>query len=173
MELQLEPLAEEHRRAVIDIFNHYIENSFSAYPESRVPYDFFDMLFTMCKGYPSTVAISGGQVVGFGMLRPFHALAAFSRTAEIAYFLKPGFTGHGIGKTLLDHLTARGRERGITSILAGISSLNEGSIRFHLRNGFLECGRFRNVGMKKGVAFDVVYCQKQLQETARSEPDRQ
>ena len=48
------------------------------------------------------------------------------------------------------------------SVLAGISSLNEGSIKFHLQNGFAECGRFRGVGRKKGHIFDMVYCQKML-----------
>ena len=36
-----EELCERHREPVIDIYNHYIENSFSAYPEQRVPYEFF------------------------------------------------------------------------------------------------------------------------------------
>ncbi|MHC1726640.1 MAG: N-acetyltransferase family protein [Syntrophobacteraceae bacterium] len=163
MKLLLEPLSVDARHAVVDIFNYYVENSFSAYPEKTVSYDFFDTLLNMCKGYPSAVARNeGGEVIGFGMLRPFNAMPAFSRTAEITYFLKPGCTGLGVGKAILDHLTARGKERGLTSILAGISSLNEGSIRFHLKNGFSECGRFRGVGLKKGIAFDMVYCQKIL-----------
>lgn len=163
MQTVLKPLTADDRQEVIDIFNYYVRNSFAAYLESAVPYDFFDMLLNLCKGYPSTVAVTeDGEVVGFGMLRPYNPIPAFSRTAEITYFLKPGFTGRGIGKALLDYLVAEGKERGLTSILAGISSLNEGSIRFHLRNGFSECGRFKSVGVKKGMAFDVVYCQKVL-----------
>ncbi|WP_243669404.1 hypothetical protein [Methanoculleus chikugoensis] len=35
-------------------------------------------------------------------------------------------------------------------------------MRFHRRHGFVECGRFRNVGSKHGVLFDVVWMQKFL-----------
>jgi len=48
---------------------------------------------------------------------------------------------------------------GIDTFLAHISSLNEGSIRFHLRHGFTECGRFRCVGTKRGQDFDMVWMQ--------------
>ena len=51
---------------------------------------------------------------------------------------------------------------GIHSVLANVSSLNEESIRFHLKNGFIECGRFKEAGKKKDQVFDVVYFQKML-----------
>ena len=35
-------------------------------------------------------------------------------------------------------------------------------MKFHLRHGFVECGRFRNIGRKQGQVFDVVYYQKML-----------
>ncbi len=163
MEPTFEPLSADARQAVIDIFNFYIENSFAAYPEDKVPYQFFDNVLNMCTGYPSAVARNkDGEIVGFGMLRPFNTIPTFSRTAEVTYFLKPGFTGQGIGTAILAYLTAKGREQGLTSILASISSLNEGSIRFHLNNGFSECGRLKSVGLKNGTVFDVVYHQKML-----------
>jgi len=49
-----------------------------------------------------------------------------------------------------------------SSTTAHISSLNEGSIRFHLRHGFTECGRFRRVGRKRGQDFDMVWMQLTL-----------
>jgi len=52
--------------------------------------------------------------------------------------------------------------RGITSILAGISSRNDGSIAFHRRLGFRECGRFKAIGRKWGEDFDVVWMQRTL-----------
>jgi L-amino acid N-acyltransferase YncA len=98
----------------------------------------------------------------FGLLRPYHAFPAFSRTAFITCFIKPGFTGKGIGTQILQHLIKQGREQGITSILADISSLNLQSINFHMKMGFIECGRFENVGIKNGKVFDIVYMQKKL-----------
>jgi phosphinothricin acetyltransferase len=63
---------------------------------------------------------------------------------------------------MLNHLVDKAKQKGIWSILASISSLNEGSINFHKKNGFIECGRFKNVGRKKGQIFDTVWMQKML-----------
>ena len=153
----------EVRDAVIDIFNHYVENSFAAYPEGKVPYDFFDLFIRMTEGYPAvTVKDAQGKVIGFGFLRAYNPIGTFSGTAEITYFLSPGSTGRGIGHSLLEYLLGKAVEMGLSSVLASISSLNEGSINFHKKNGFSECGRFMGIGKKKGRPFDVVWMQKIL-----------
>jgi L-amino acid N-acyltransferase YncA len=163
LKITLTPMSLNDREPVIDIFNYYVENSFSAYPERKLPYEFFDTFLSMCQEYPTATARDeAGELIGFGMLRPYNPIPAFSKTAEITYFIKPDFTGRGIGKTLLDYLVDGGRKKGLATILAGISSLNEGSIRFHLNNGFFECGRFKGIGRKQGKIFDVVYCQMML-----------
>ena len=163
MEYGISPLSGDDREPVIDIFNYYVENTFAAYPEHNVPYQAFDMFLQMAKGYPAgVVQDQSGRVVGFGMLRSYNPLPAFARTAEATYFIHPDHTGKELGKMLLGYLEQGAAEKGITSILAGISSLNPGSIRFHRNNGFLECGRFRQVGKKKGQEFDIVWMQKRL-----------
>ncbi len=163
MKFNLEPLTPEDRDAVIDIFNYYIEYSFSAYPENIVPYESFDTFLKMTEGYPTVAAKDeNGDLLGFGMLRPYNPIPTFSQTAEITYFIKPGFTGKGLGKSMLDYLIEKAQEKRLSSILASISSLNEGSIRFHKKNGFVECGRFQKVGKKNNQVFDIVYMQKIL-----------
>lgn len=163
MKIILSPICKDDGKEVMDIFNYYIENSFAAYPDNRLPYEFFDRLLRMSRGYPTVTARTDeGTVAGFGLLRPYNPMPAFFRTAEITYFLKPGYTGRGIGKLLLEYLLEKGKQQGINAVLANISSLNEGSIRFHINNGFSECGRFREVGWKNGRTFDVLYYQKLL-----------
>lgn len=54
----LEPMSERHRRQVIDIYDHYIDNSFAAYPERGVDYDFFGRFLDMSKGYRSVAVIT-------------------------------------------------------------------------------------------------------------------
>lgn len=51
---------------------------------------------------------------------------------------------------------------GIDSLVVSISSKNFESIAFHQKNGFRECGRFRQAGRKNGEDFDIVWMQKQL-----------
>ncbi len=163
MQISLEPFSPEVREPIIDILNFYIESSFAAYPENRVPYGFFDMLMKLSLGYATVVAKDDNRnTLGFGMLRAHNPIPTFAQAAEISYFIKPEHTGQGIGRLMLDYLVSEGRKRGLTSILASISSLNEGSIRFHLQNGFVECGRFQHIGKKHGEIFDEVWMQKRI-----------
>ncbi len=91
-----------------------------------------------------------------------HPTPAFAQTAEVTYFIHPDHTGKGLGKRLLGFLEKGALEKGITNLLASISSLNPGSVEFHQKHGFTECGRFRKVGKKKGREFDTVWMQKRL-----------
>lgn len=163
MDFTLSPLTADDREPVLAIFNHYVVNTFSAYPEHEVPPAFYDMLLGMCRGYPNAaVRSAAGEVVGFGMLRPYSPMSSFAKTAEITYFLRPDATGQGLGARLLEFLLDGARRQGITNILASVSSRNEGSLRFHARHGFVECARFRGIGEKRGLPFDVVYFQRTL-----------
>ncbi len=161
--LILKSMTIAHGIAVIDIFNYYIENSFAAYPDRKVSYSFFDILLRAAEEYPALVVEDEqDKIIGFGMLRAYHAFPVFSKTAEISYFIKPEWTRKGVGDLLLTSLIEKAEPKGINSILASIASLNEPSIHFHKKYGFIECGRFRKVGEKKGQVFDVVYMQKIL-----------
>ncbi len=163
MKIYLKALAPEDAADVMDIFNYYVENTFAAYPDSKLPLEFFDVLLLMTGGYPALTARNDEEaLMGFGFLRPYNPMPAFLKTAEITYFVRPEFTGKGVGRALHDYLLQFGRQMGLHTVLANVSSLNEESIRFHLRNGFTECGRFKEVAEKKGRTFDVVYFQKIL-----------
>ena len=50
MDFTIAPVSKEDGNAIIDIFNHYVENSFAAYPEDPVPYMFFDFFLNMSAG---------------------------------------------------------------------------------------------------------------------------
>ena len=163
MTYSISPIASDDREPIIDIFNYYVEHSFAAFPDSKLPYQAFDMFLEMSEGLPTgAIKDQRGKLVGFGMLRTFNPMPAFSHTAEITYFINIDHTGKGLGRNLLEFLEREGRKSGITNILANISSLNTGSINFHENNGFTECGRFKKVGKKKGQLFDAVWMQKML-----------
>jgi L-amino acid N-acyltransferase YncA len=164
MAYRIVPLTRAHARGLLDVFNHFVEHSFAAYPHRRVG----DELVTRFEAYAAddypVLAVLGEdeRVLGFGAVHAFHPADSFRRTGEIGYFLHPDATGHGIGTALLDHLIAGARRRGIRTLLASISSRNEQSLAFHRRRGFVEVGRFRAVGEKFGQDFDVVYMQRDI-----------
>lgn len=163
MEYRISSLTNDDREKVIDIFNYYIENSFAAFPDNPVPYQAYEMIMKMSDGLPAvSIKNEEGNLLGFGMLKRFNPFPAFSRTAEVAYFISPGNTGQGLGKQILDHLEEEGKKQGVTTLLAHISSLNTGSINFHRKNGFSESGRFVQAGVKNQQVFDSVWMQKLL-----------
>jgi L-amino acid N-acyltransferase YncA len=163
MRFTVEPAGDDDGRAIIDIFNHYVENSFAAYPEEPVSHHFFELMSKMAEGYPFLVARDERNgVLGFAMLRPHSPMPAFSRTAEISCFIAPEHTGKGIGSALQESLMNKVRDKGITTILAGICSLNSASLDFHKSRGFVQCGRFLKIGRKWGEDFDVVWMQKMI-----------
>jgi L-amino acid N-acyltransferase YncA len=161
MDYRLEPVSVEDGDQIIDIFNYYVENSFAAYPESKVPHEFFQYFLNLTRGYPFLVAKDmDGKVVGFGSLRPYSPLPTFSSAAEITNFISPEHTGIGIGQQILESLLNQAKRMGIATILASISSLNQASLAFHKKNGFAECGRFVGIGRKMRQTFDVVWMQR-------------
>lgn len=163
MQYRVREVTDSDGAAVMEVFNHFVQNSFAAYPEKKVPEAYFAALRTPGDKYPLLAAeTAGGTVIGFGMLRQHHRAEAFNHTAEIGYFILDEHCGKGIGSRFLAMLEQAGRERGIQVLLANISSFNEKSLRFHERNGFTECGRFRKIGIKFGREFDVVWMQKFL-----------
>jgi len=164
MGYRLEPMAEPHRRQVVDLYNHYVETSFAAYLEASAPYELFDRFLARARGYPALVARSEetGDIVGFAFLHPYHPATSFKRAAEVTYFLHPAHTRQGLGTLLLRGLEQAARPLGVDCLLANVSSRNEASLEFHRKRGFVECGRFREIGRKHGEGFDVVWFQKRL-----------
>lgn len=155
------PLSDADGPDVIRIFNHYIVSSNATFLDEPVSENFYHHMREILGSYPSAVVRdSNGMIIGFGMVRAHNPLPSFRHTGEISYFISPGHTGKKIGGKMLAYLEQKARESGITCILAQISSRNDGSIRFHQKNGFVECGRFMNAGKKNGLFFDTVWMQK-------------
>jgi len=164
MNLIFEKMTKEYSKEVMDIFNYYVENSYAAYPEMKLPYEFYNRFLKMTKGYPAFIIKNKDKqkVLGFCFLRAYNPFPVFRKTAEITYFLEKNETGKGIGKEALKKLEEEAKKIGINKLLANISSENIQSIEFHKKNGFIECGRFHNIGRKKNKLFDIIWMEKTL-----------
>jgi len=163
MEYRIEQMTEEHREEVIDVYNYFITNSYAAYPEEEVDYEFYDHFVRMTSGFPAYVVKDDNDtVVGFAFMSAVHLAQTFQKTAGVSYFILPDHTRKGSGRTILELFEEFAAGIGIDSLLAHVSSLNPDSVRFHEQNGFEECGRFREVGVKFGRNYDVIWMQKRL-----------
>ena len=56
MKIYLNAIVKEDGDEIMEIFNYYVENTFAAYPETRLPPEFFDVLLMMTAGYPALTA---------------------------------------------------------------------------------------------------------------------
>ncbi len=102
------------------------------------------------------VAGAGDGIAGFAAADGFRELAA-NRLAEWSIYLAPEATGQGIGRALLTAVIRRLREDGFyAGLMAVITADNEGSLRFHRRNGFDEAGYWRKAAWKFGRWHDIV-----------------
>lgn len=167
MSYTFEDITIEHQKSIIEIFNYYVVNSFAAYNTVPLGEEIFERFHKMSEGYPfKVIKYNENDIVGFAFLHPYHPADSFSKTAEITYFILPEHTGKGLASEILNLFIREGKKKGITNFLANISSLNEGSINFHKKHGFTECGRFRNIGRKFEKDFDVVWMQLKINEQA-------
>ncbi len=162
MKIIFEKFSQEHGTAIIDIFNYYVENSYSAYPEKKVPYEYYDKFLEIAKSYPAFAIKSEPEIIGFCFLNAYNPLPSFKESAVITYFIDKNFKGKGVGSMALEKLETEAKQKGIKTILANIASLNEESLAFHVKNGFKECGRFEKIINKNGKQFDVVWMQKMI-----------
>ena len=156
-------MSEEHRKPVLEILNYYMDNTCSIFPEEHYDDYYFSALLEIGKAYPAYVAKSeSGIVMGMAMLSPYDTIPQFARTAKTTYFILPQYTNLGIGKSLLKCLIEEAGQIDVDCLLANIAAENDGSIRFHEQNGFVECGRFVRAGKRGGNDFDIVWMQKLL-----------
>jgi phosphinothricin acetyltransferase len=126
MQYAIAPFTRAHGPGLLEVFNHFVEHSFAAYPHRKVGDDFVKRFETYSLDYPVlTVLANGGRVLGFGAVHAFHPADSFKRTGEIGYFLHPDAVGCGIGTALLARLVEGARAKGIRTLIASISSRNE------------------------------------------------
>lgn len=162
VQYSLRHIMPQDAESIVEILNHYVDNGFKAYIDQRMDMNRFAMLFKEIENMPNCVCCQSDKVIGFGFLRPYSPLSTFSSSMKSTYFLSDECTGKGIGTAILNNLTEQAKSRGIKVILASISSLNQGSIGFHLKHGFIKCGEFKNIIDKNGTVFSEVWMQKDI-----------
>jgi phosphinothricin acetyltransferase len=111
------------------------------------------------QNFPVLVAVEGDAVLGFGSFGDFRAWPGYRFTVEGTIHLAETARGHGIGRLMLDELTARARALGKHIMIAGVDSQNASSLRFLTRYGFEQVAHFREVGYKFGRYLDLVFLQ--------------
>lgn len=139
------------------IYQWYVDNSTATFqigPSSVAEME--SLLFFPSARYGSFAALSGGEVVGYGIVTQFKKREAYDSTAEITIYLDHRFTGRGLGKKMAGYLEGFAREKGFHSLIAIVSGENTASCALFSRLGYAECARYHEVGRKFDRWLDVV-----------------
>jgi len=109
--------------------------------------------------HPITVAVEGGEVLGWGSLSRFQPRAGYRFTVEDSVYVRADRHRRGVGRALLGDLVGRARELGYRCIIAGITADQDASLALHRRLGFEPVAMLRQVGNKFDRWLDVAYLQ--------------
>jgi L-amino acid N-acyltransferase YncA len=110
-------------------------------------------------GYPMLVAVDAGQILGFATFGDFRPWPGYRFTVEGTIHIHASARGKGVGTQLLKQLVERAAALGKHSILAGVDSGNEASLRFLERFGFRHVAYFPEVGYKFGRFLNLRFLQ--------------
>jgi phosphinothricin acetyltransferase len=156
----------EHRDlpVILDIMNDAILNTTSIYDYKIRSLEFAENWFHKKKAdnMPVLVADIDNSAVAFGSYGIFRPWDAYKFSVEHSIYVHRDLRGQGIGKQLLVALIERARQDGYHTMIAGIDAANEKSCEFHQKLGFVEVGKFKQVGYKFDQWLDLVFMQLML-----------
>ena len=161
LKMKIREAEKEDLPAILEIMNDAILYSTAIYDyHARTP-AFINKWFAkkQSDNLPVIVAEHGGKTVGFGSYGIFRAWDAYQYSAEHSVYVANGFRGQGMGRKLLERLIVLAKEQGFHTLIAGIDADNEASCQFHSKHGFVEVGRFREVGYKFDKWLDLIFMQ--------------
>ncbi len=113
--------------------------------------------------YKSYLLKERDKICGYAFFARYKNRSAYDRTSEVTVYLKPEYTGRGIGKIVLRRLEDDAGKTGVIKVLVGIVSAdNINSIKLFEKADYKKCAHFKQVGEKFGKILDVVAYQKIL-----------
>lgn len=145
------------------IVNHYIARSTANFrTEPQPAADWEHEIAAYGDRYPWLVAEHAGDVVGLAYAKPWNARQAYDWTAEATVYVADGQRGRRVGSTLYRELLERLEAQGFRSVMALVTSPNEGSEALHASFGFKLVGTIEAAGFKHGEWHDVGVWQRTL-----------
>lgn len=157
------PITHEDLPKVKEIYDHYILNTTATFHSERITIpELEEIIFLNNPRYPSFLIHEGDHVIGYCFLSRFKKRQAYDRTAELSIYLKPSFTGRGIGHFAIHHIEEAAKKGGIHVLIGTLCGENQASIRLLEKMGYIKAAHLRNVGEKFGDILDVVMYQKEI-----------
>ncbi|HVU23648.1 MAG TPA: GNAT family N-acetyltransferase [Opitutus sp.] len=100
-----------------------------------------------------------GALAGFASYGTFRAWPAYKYSVEHSVYIRADQRGRGIGRTLLRALIEAATGQEYHTLIGGIDSANEASVRLHRSLGFTHCASIKQAGFKFGRWLDLEFYQ--------------
>ena len=165
MNLKLVDLKETDFHLIKEIYDHYIVNSTATFHTDLISIEELKSVILIAHPkYKSFLIDYEGEICGYCYISQYKKRQAYDRTAEVTIYLKPEYSGKGIGKATLDKLETIAKSKELCVLIGIISGDNQGSIKLFEKCGYEKCAHFKQVGQKFGKILDVVAYQKIISE---------
>ena len=145
--------------AILEIYNDIILTTTAIYSEEPHTLQMRLNWFNERKqaGFPVIVAEQNGVLVGFATYGKFRVWPCYRFTVEHSVYIHKDSRGQGISKILLQEIISLAKSAGMHALIAGVDSENEISLQLHLKIGFTQVARFKEVGFKFGRWLDLIF----------------
>jgi L-amino acid N-acyltransferase len=137
--------------AMLEIYNDAVRNLTATFDLEEHSLEQRKVWFQQHGGkFPLIVAILEDQVVGYCCLSSYRDKPAYAKSTELSIYISEKFRGNGIGTSLMKEIIERAKELEYHTMIGGITSGNEVSVKLHEKFNFAFVGRFQEVGYKFG-----------------------
>lgn len=154
-------MTDKYLDEVLQIYTHYVLHTsatFHARPLTRQ--EMRKLVFFDGEKYKTFVICAEAGVCGYVLITQHKNREAYDGTAEITVYLKPAYTGQGLGSMAISYIEEYAKRQKLHVLVATICGQNEASIRLFEKNGYSQCAHYKEVGQKFGQLLDVVAYQK-------------
>ena len=155
----LRPAVEADLPQILEIYNAVILTTTAVYSEKPHTPEMRASWFRERKeaGFPVIAAMQQGVLVGFATYGHFRVWPCYRFTVEHSVYVHKHFRGQGISKLLLNEIIDHARDAGMHALIAGVDSENDISVQLHLKFGFEQVARFKQVGFKFDRWLDLIF----------------
>jgi L-amino acid N-acyltransferase YncA len=148
---------------MLQLYNFYLVTTTATFDHNKISREeFLERVFIGHKKYQTYLIRYHNETAGFCFLTQYHKKNAYDRTTEIGLYLKPEFTGKGIGKAAVVFLEKTAISLQIRVIIASLSGENTASINLFQSMGYDECAHYKQIAEKFGRFLDIIDYEKIL-----------